>query len=104
VRIYKYKLGFPEAYQEIAVHGRPIVLRLAVQGGGPCLWIDGDDSAAPTTLEVYTVETGSVIRDHVPRGARYVGSYDVFGGSYVGHVYVVGEELKTPEPMKAGGV
>lgn len=65
---------------------------MQTQGDGPiaqpCLWLECDDDpeVQTETLEVVTVGTGHPIPDEP---LKYLGTYQVLSGDFVGHVYVV---------------
>lgn len=82
--IYKYKIETTDS-QTISMPKASQVLTVQVQHGKPHIWayIDNtDNSEEPRTIEVFG--TGNPI----PEGARrYIGSYQLFGGDLIFHVF-----------------
>lgn len=68
--------NIPRGYQPLTVQ---------VQNGQPCLWVMVNPLAPKVRVTVETVGTGHNITDH----SRYVGSYQLDGGDFVGHVFIV---------------
>lgn len=62
------------------------VLKIEVQNGTPCMWclVDQAEEVART---IYIVGTGNPMPKEFTKD-NYVGTYQLFGGSFVGHVFV----------------
>jgi hypothetical protein len=85
-RIYKYPLDIL-GKQSISVHEGSKILTVQAQWDIPCLWIEVDDTKPVKDIEIVTFGTGhSVIED---KPIQYIGSYQLGGGNFVGHVYEV---------------
>jgi hypothetical protein len=85
--VWKFPLAV-EDYQEVVVPYGAIPLCVQAQGDTPCLWawVDTSNWAAgqKATLVLRTHGTGHPIEDHP---GDYLGSYQLLGGSFVGHVF-----------------
>ena len=86
-RIYKYTLAV-EGVQPLYVPAGFRPLCVQVQYGVPCLWAEVDDTDERIQVDVFTYGTGHPLAED--RGA-YVGSYQLEGGAFCGHVYVTTE-------------
>ena len=83
-RIFKYKLG--SRVQDIMMPVGSRIIHVESQFGIPCLWAEVD-----TGLDVQLNKRRFVIintGDSIPNsGLRYVGTFFLENGAYVGHVY-----------------
>lgn len=82
-RIFKYPLAAADE-QTVALPAGADILTVQEQNGDPFLWALVDDTHDPEPRLIYTHGTGH----HVARrGLRYIGTYQLYGGSFVGHVF-----------------
>lgn len=81
--IYKYKLEVA-GNQRLTLPSDHRILDLQIQYNTLCLWVEVDLDSDPTTLSILTFGTGHALP---PRGIDYIGSYQLQGGAFVGHVY-----------------
>lgn len=80
--IWKYPLASQNGLQLIRMPSDSIVLRFAMQDGGPCVWAEVDPEAETIMKEFVIVGTGRKL----PAGLfRYVGSAE--DGPFVWHLY-----------------
>ena len=91
--IWKYSLEVKDV-QKIEMPKGARLLSVAAQHGAPQLWAEIDPSAPMGEAEIVTIGTGFFID---PTGLDFIGSYQLYGGSFVGHVYGV-----APLPESAG--
>jgi hypothetical protein len=83
-RIYKYPLADSEA-QEILLPLGAKILSLQVQKGIPCLWVESNfpcSTYVPVTFITYG--TGHGMADRLD---EYIGTYQLYDGDLVFHVY-----------------
>lgn len=64
------------------------VLDVQNQHERPCLWALVDPEAEAVERVFYTFGTGHEVKT---RGIKYVGSYQLSGGAFVGHVFEAAE-------------
>jgi hypothetical protein len=81
--IWKYSLEV-KGVQKIEMPKGARLLSVAAQYGAPQLWAEIDPAAPMGEAEIITIGTGFFID---PTGLDFVGSYQLHGGSFVGHVY-----------------
>lgn len=84
MKIYKYTLAV-QHYQAVEIPEDSVVLCVQVQHGVPQLWVligNGD----PVKREIRTLMTGPEYDNSEAHG-RYVGTYQLDGGNFVGHVF-----------------
>lgn len=83
--IWKFPLDVTDT-QEIDMPSGVSILTVMVQGGVPCLWalVDPDKPTMPRTIAIYG--TGHEVTADLTV-AKYVGSFMLVGGDFVGHVY-----------------
>ena len=62
------------------------VLKIDVQNGIPCLWCLVDQ-AQEIERTIYIIGTGNTMPKEFTKD-NYIGSYQLYGGSFVGHVFV----------------
>ena len=81
--VYKYTLT--QAYhQRISMPGNARIIHVDVQHDMPCVWAEVELEVSPRDVELYIVQTGMPL----PNGEiKYVGTFMLDGGYYVGHVY-----------------
>jgi hypothetical protein len=82
--IYKYELEVTDR-QKVMMHKKAELLSVGIQHGKVVLWalIDGDNPIIER--EIHTVGTGHIV--NVPYGTKYVGTYMLEDGYFVGHVF-----------------
>lgn len=82
--IWKFPLEVEEA-QYIEMPRGARVLSVDVQGGIPCLWAVVDDQNVKDSVLVITYGTGQPMQmDYT----KFIGTYQLYGGSFVGHVFI----------------
>jgi hypothetical protein len=83
-KIWKYKLATTDI-QTIKMPLNPRILTVQGQYGEPCLWalVDPDAKMVPITIVIHG--TGHPVPE--PLSLVYVGSYQLYGGDFVGHVF-----------------
>lgn len=69
-------IDIPEGYR---------ILHVDLQHGVPCIWASVDPTASKVVRTVFTVGTGHPFD---PTGLRYLGSYQLASGHFVGHVLI----------------
>lgn len=83
--IWKYKLTVVnEQMIEMPVDAQ--ILSVQTQSGVPCLWVLCQPDAPTVPVKVVTIGTGH--RAEHAEGMRFVGTYQLLGGDFVGHVFV----------------
>lgn len=84
MEIRKYVLT-NEEYQNVLapINGKPLCVQ--VQGDKVCLWMAVEPQEYNYDYEVRILNTGEPFEGFV---GNYVGSYQLFDGSYVGHVFI----------------
>jgi len=87
--IWKYELTTSDRQSVMMPKGAQI-LSVQVQNHTPCLWVLCDEMAAQVQRQVLTLITGTQI---APEDAdnQFVGTYQMNDGSFVGHVFDMGE-------------
>jgi hypothetical protein len=83
--IWKYELAVDDE-QIIAMPMGAQVLSVQVQHGVPCLWVRCQPDAPTAPVRVITLGTGHPA-EHV-EDLQFVGTYQLLGGNFVGHVFV----------------
>ena len=87
-RVFKYPLKVSDE-QIVVLPSVRKVLCVEVQGGIPCLWAEvNTESEELKPLRVLIFGTGHAMPDDP---GRYLGTFQLVGGSFVGHVYLKGE-------------
>jgi hypothetical protein len=82
--IWKYHLEV-EDLQQIEMPVGAQVLAVEVQNGQPCLWAKVDPTKLNVVCKIATVGTGHPA-NHA-EGLQYIGTYQLHGGNFVGHVF-----------------
>lgn len=86
--VWKFEIEITDAFTIPMPEGaKP--LYVAVQDGKPFLWAEVDPTAEPEYRRFFVCGTGHP----VPPGVAYLGSFMVYDGRFVGHLYTV------PQPM-----
>ena len=83
--IWKYPLSV-EDVQTIDLPAGYKPLCVQIQGDDLCLWALVDDRAEKVTAKVIIHGTGHPADD--VEGLQYVGTFQLYGGSFVGHVFM----------------
>lgn len=84
-RVYKYPIETRDQ-QILIIPGLIQVLHLDVQGGRPCIWCMVDPDKAAKGYKVIIHGTGHDADDTADM--KYVGTYKLFNGTFVGHVFI----------------
>lgn len=63
------------------------ILCVKTQKGQPCLWAEVDPSNQPQKVLIETYGTGHPMTEDMGISRRYIGSYMLYDGDFVGHVY-----------------
>jgi hypothetical protein len=84
--IWKFPLVV-EDEQVVSMPTGAVVLTVQAQHDlYPCLWAKVNPTAAPADRRFRTYGTGHAMKVD---GQRYVGTYQLYGGDFVGHVFEV---------------
>ena len=83
--VFKYQLLTKDS-QTLEIPGLIQALCVKVQHGTPCLWCLVDACRPTTKYTIITHGTGHNADDTID--AQYVGSYMLFDGNFVGHVFI----------------
>lgn len=84
-QIWKYPLEVTDdQYISAPMGAKP--LSVDVQHGTPCIWAEVDPGATSDSIRVRIFGTGHNISGS---GLQFVGTFQLHGGSFVGHVYTV---------------
>lgn len=81
--IWKYTLDTVD-YQELSMPAGAEILTVQVQNFQPCLWAKVDPHAALEMRGIITHGTGHPVN---PEADRYIGTYQISGGSFIFHVF-----------------
>jgi len=83
--VHKYELT--KKCQKFAMPTGYKVLSVNAQQGKVCMWVQVDTSVLPNeVLTIHQFMTGEGFRIN-PDGLEFIGTYFLFGGSFVGHVF-----------------
>jgi hypothetical protein len=85
-RIYKYELAITDT-QTIAMPEGAEILTVQAQRGTPCLWALVNPELPATERRIETFGTGHPVLSDTGVERRYVGTYQISGGSLVFHVF-----------------
>lgn len=83
--IFKYAL--PPDTSEVSMPIGAQVLCVQVQNDVPCLWVLVDPKAGLVKRRFFTFGTGHAMPHTTYPGAHYIGTYQLLGGQFVGHVF-----------------
>ena len=83
--VWKFQLAVADE-QIVAMPEDARVLTVQAQAGVPCLWAVVDPARPPAPRRFVTHGTGHRM---LTDGDLYVGSYQLHGGAFVGHVFEV---------------
>lgn len=87
--IWKYKLEVKDI-QDIEIPQGSILLSVQAQYGDPCLWVLVFNTHGPKeVIRLRTFGTGIGIIDEDFSPKEFLGTYQLYGGAYVGHVFIV---------------
>jgi len=84
ITIWKYQLKVEDT-QWLEVPRDAKYLSVDVQNGVPCLWVQVDTDAAKDSVLIVTHGTGHPMKKN---NMRFLGSYQLQDGSFVGHVFL----------------
>ncbi len=84
ITIWKYALEVQDT-QWIELPRGAKALSVAVQDEVPCLWCQVDTEAVQDSVLVITHGTGHPMKKD---NMRFIGTYQLDGGSFVGHVFM----------------
>lgn len=82
--IWKFPLRVDDSVEITMPEGAEI-LTIMVQNNQPCIWARVNTTADPEVRTFHVVGTGHEISDRYE--LRYVGSFQLVGGAFVGHVF-----------------
>jgi hypothetical protein len=82
--IYKYQLEVKDE-QRVRMHSKAQLLHVAVQHGKVCLWTLVNLDLPLTDRQIFISGTGHPIQ--APYGTKYVGTFMLLEGNFVGHVF-----------------
>ncbi len=87
-KIYKYQLETTDN-QEIEMPVFAKVLTVQTQNETPCLWVEVNTEETDTETRRFKIfGTGHpIIRDCPNDSYKYIGTYQLLGGSFIGHVF-----------------
>jgi hypothetical protein len=88
ITIYKYQLAAFDT-QDISMPKGAKLLTVQFQCAEPCLWAMVDTDQPKVLRRLCTVDTGQAAL-YLDSGI-YVGTFQLYNGSYVGHVFDLGE-------------
>lgn len=87
--IYKYELEI-EDYQELSLPVGYKILTVQVQHEVPCIWVLIDqDELIKKTVVLRMVGTGHIIQDEDVSGQSYIGTFQLFNGDLIYHVFKI---------------
>lgn len=96
-RVYKYPIPVRESF-ELKMPCGATVRTVQIQDGVPFFWATVDDERAEETRTFGVFGTGARLPS--PIDAYYVGTFQLAGGSFVGHLFELGSTtLCTPGPQ-----
>lgn len=87
--IYKYPLPVSDSIALPMPKGAR-VLTVQVQGGQPCVWAMVDVNA-PTVTRTFVLRGTGHSAEGLASLAPYVGTFQLHGGAFVGHLFDLGE-------------
>ncbi len=84
-QIWKFPLEvIDDQYINVPKGAKP--LSVDVQNGTPCVWAEVDPGAPADSIHIRIFRTGHNISGS---GLQFVGTFQLYGGSFVGHVFTV---------------
>ena len=81
--IWKFELEVTDE-QLIEIPAGSLLLDVQVQHGTPCLWARVEPEAEKVKRRIFTHGTGHPVPETT---GDYIGSYQLQGGAFVGHVF-----------------
>lgn len=89
MRVYKYPIEVTD-YQSVTLPQNAEILTVQVQNGQPCIWalVNPENETVERNLRI--VGTGHPIDDEA-RKLIYIGSFQMYGGRLVFHVFEIKE-------------
>lgn len=91
-RIFKYPIETTDE-QIIKIplrHGESLnnsVLKIDTQNGSPFMWVMVEDESEPVECKVFVRGTGHNCDSVFTKPDTYLGSYQLYSGAFVGHVF-----------------
>lgn len=88
ITIYKYSFSVADGF-ELLIPAQSQFLSLQVQNGVPCIWYRVDTKFESKIHRYIVVGTGHEINP--ARWPSFLGTFQLFNGGFVGHVFEVQE-------------
>lgn len=85
--IWKYPIQVRDS-QKISMPYTHNILCVQVQNDEPCLWVEVNSDHPLIDVEILVYGTGHKINQPGKSRARYIGTFQLMDGQFVGHVYV----------------
>lgn len=85
--IYKYSLQIIDE-QTISMPKDAKILTIETLYNQPMLWANVDCAKEYEPVTIITLPTGSTLVEYEDMSLEYIGSYQLGGGNFVGHVFV----------------
>ena len=82
-----WKFEIKGSFCDIEMPADALILNLATQYEKPCIWAQVETEAPLEKRRFVTLGTGHPFTNH--EQARFVGTFMLHGGSFVGHVFEV---------------
>lgn len=84
--VWKYELEVV-GRQYVDMPEGSVILTVQDQYGKPCIWVEVDTKASLNKRVFETFGTGHPINEDLSIERKYIGTYQLEGGSFIGHVY-----------------
>jgi len=85
--IWKYPLEVSHNILKIPKGGK--ILSVQSQYGRPCLWVLVDPKAEKENVVIKTFGTGHPLSNEETTDIEFIGTYQLNGGNFIGHVFQV---------------
>lgn len=86
--IWKYSLDTTDVQGlKIPIGGQ--ILSIQAQGNTPCMWVLVDPNASKENRKFRTFGTGAPVEDNELDNSKFIGTYQLFGGSLIFHVFEI---------------
>lgn len=93
-KIYKYTIPVENSFSLELPQGAKI-LTVQEQHGEPQIWALVDTESPTETRELCVVGTGhTIVDDSPPKTLYYIGTFQLFGGNFVGHLFEIREKAR----------
>lgn len=86
ITVWKYELNVDDK-QWLELPRGYKYLSIQVQNEKPCLWVQVDTEAVQDSVLIVTYGTGHPMKSKTD---KFIGSYTLYSGSFVGHVFEAG--------------